>query len=92
MAKPVLAKSQRQPPSIRSGSSFVAAVRTAREQLGLHWPRLFTSLRATRQTELIQRFGISVACQWIGNSRAIAETHYEMIPDEAWAQARSTVA
>ena len=69
------------------GNTFVKRVRDRRGELGLHWPRLFTSLRATRETELIQRFGVRAACEWIGNSPTIARRNYEMITDETWAAA-----
>lgn len=32
------------------------------------WPRLFHNLRASRQTELAERFPAHVVCDWLGNS------------------------
>lgn len=40
------------------------------------WPRLFHNLRATRQTELAAEFPLHVVCDWIGNSKLIAQEHY----------------
>lgn len=71
------------------GTSFTARVRVARDKLGLTWPRLFHSLRATRQTELIAEFGMHAACEWIGNSPKIAQEFYELIDDETWARAKA---
>lgn len=51
------------------------------------WPKLFHNLRASRQTELAEQFGVSVACQWIGNSAAVATTHYLTVRPEDFARA-----
>jgi len=40
------------------------------------WPRLFHNMRASRQTELMQTHPIHVVCEWLGNSRLIAQEHY----------------
>ena len=40
------------------------------------WPKLFQNLRATRETEPVERFLIHVVCDWIGNSPAVADRHY----------------
>lgn len=40
------------------------------------WPKLFRNLRATRQTELADRYPAHVVSQWIGNSEAVAREHY----------------
>lgn len=40
------------------------------------WPKLFHNLRATRQTELADRFPAHVVSEWIGNSEAVAREHY----------------
>lgn len=45
------------------------------------WPKLFHNLRASRQTELAESYPIHVVCQWIGNSRAIAQEHYLSVTD-----------
>ena len=45
------------------------------------WPRLFHNLRATRQTELTAEFPLHVVCEWIGNSKLIAQEHYLRVTD-----------
>jgi integrase len=40
------------------------------------WPKLFQNLRASRETELAERFPIQVVCSWIGNSPKVAMRHY----------------
>jgi len=51
------------------------------------WPKLFHNLRASRQTELAEKYPIHVVCQWIGNSRAVAQEHYLQVTDAHFAQA-----
>jgi integrase len=46
------------------------------------WPKLTHNLRATRETELAERFPIQVVCEWIGNSQAVAKQHYLQVTDE----------
>jgi len=40
------------------------------------WPRVFHNLRASRQTELEERFPSHVVCGWMGNSESVARAHY----------------
>ena len=40
------------------------------------WERLFHNLRASRQTELADKFPAHVVARWLGNSSAIVERHY----------------
>jgi integrase len=51
------------------------------------WPKLFHNLRSTRQTELAEKYPIHVVCQWIGNSRAVAQEHYLQVTDSHFADA-----
>ena len=51
------------------------------------WAKPWHNLRATRQTELCEKYPIHVVCQWIGNSRAIAQEHYLQVTDAHFAQA-----
>lgn len=51
------------------------------------WPRLFHSMRASRQTELERQFGRTAACAWIGNSERVAEAHYLMVTSSDWERA-----
>lgn len=40
------------------------------------WPKLWSSLRSTRETELAATYPIHVVCAWIGNSPNVALRHY----------------
>jgi hypothetical protein len=51
------------------------------------WPKLWHNLRASRQTELAERYPIHVVCAWIGNSRAVAQEHYLQVTDTHFANA-----
>lgn len=51
------------------------------------WPRVFHSLRSTRQTELEQEYPSYVACMWCGNSEAVARRHYLQVTSEHYAKA-----
>ncbi len=51
------------------------------------WPRLWHSLRATRQSELAELYPAHVVSKWLGNSEKIAERHYLMVSDEHFARA-----
>lgn len=45
------------------------------------WDKLFQNMRATRETELADRFPIHVVCAWIGNSPRVAHQHYLQVTD-----------
>jgi hypothetical protein len=51
------------------------------------WPKLFQNLRSTRETELMQQYGIPAACEWIGNSPQVAMKHYAQVTEEDFARA-----
>src|SRR5262249_26038943 len=51
------------------------------------WPKLFQNLRASRQTELAERYPIHVVCAWLGNSTAIAKEHYLQVTEAHYEQA-----
>lgn len=53
----------------------------------LPWPRLFHNLRASRQTELTDRFPDHVVATWLGNTVRIAKQHYLQVTDDHHAQA-----
>src|SRR5262249_16038739 len=40
------------------------------------WPRLFHTLRASCETDLLERFPISAVTEWLGQSAAVALMHY----------------
>jgi hypothetical protein len=51
------------------------------------WPRLFHSMRASRQTELQREFPLHVVCSWLGNSPRIAQQSYLLVTDDDFAKA-----
>jgi hypothetical protein len=55
-------------------------------RLGLG-PRLFHSMRASRQTELQREFSLHVVCSWLGNSPLIAQQSYLLVTEEDFAKA-----
>jgi integrase len=58
------------------------------ERAGLvPWPKLFHNLRASRQTELAERYPIHVVCAWLGNSARIAGEHYLQVTEAHYEQA-----
>src|SRR4029453_11508119 len=46
------------------------------------WPKLFHNLRASRQTELLDRFPVKAVCTWLGNSQPVALEHYAQVTAE----------
>jgi integrase len=51
------------------------------------WPKLFQNLRSSRESELIKVHGLELACEWIGNTPAVAMKHYLQITDEDYEKA-----
>ena len=51
-----------------------------------HWPKLFHNLRASRQTELAERYPIHVVCAWLGNSARVANEHYLQVTEAHYEQ------
>jgi len=58
------------------------------ERAGLTpWPRLFHNLRASRETELAERFPLHVVTAWMGNTPEIAQKHYLQVTAEHFERA-----
>ncbi len=51
------------------------------------WPRLFHNLRASRETELCERFPLHVVASWLGNTPTIAQRHYLQTTEQHFQQA-----
>lgn len=51
------------------------------------WPRLFHSMRASRQTELERQYPTYVVCSWIGNSLKIARESYLLATEDDFTKA-----
>ena len=54
------------------------------------WPRLFHSLRASRETELMEEYPIHVVAKWLGNTPKIALKHYLAPTDADFQKAAGT--
>ena len=46
------------------------------------WPRLFHNLRASRETELVEKYPVQVVTSWLGNTPSVAMRHYLMTTEE----------
>lgn len=65
--------------SLTTSAMSQRAVRLS-ERLGLELPsRFWQNSRATRESELMDQFGIVKACKWIGNSPDVAMKHYAIV-------------
>lgn len=51
------------------------------------WAKLFVNLRATRATEIEDRFGAKAESDWIGHGADVALRHYLMVSDSKWDEA-----
>ncbi|WP_390620654.1 tyrosine-type recombinase/integrase [Caulifigura coniformis] len=51
------------------------------------WPKLFQGMRASCETELLQRFPEHVVAAWLGHSVRVQQEHYAMVRDEDFAAA-----
>lgn len=72
----------------RDHSESTRALKRAIRDAGLTpWPRLWHSLRASRQTELIDAHPIHVVCQWMGNSPAVGMKHYLQVRESDFRKA-----
>lgn len=63
---------------------MLAAIKAAG---GKPWKKLWTTLRATRDTELKDRFPGHVVDAWLGHSPRVSQEHYLMVTDEHIKQA-----
>jgi integrase len=65
-------------------TQFAAIVKAA----GLQpWPKIFNSLRSSREIELRERWPSHVVCSWLGHSEGVAEEHYVSVTEEHFRQA-----
>jgi len=56
------------------------------------WTKLFQNMRASRETELTERFPIHVVCAWLGNSTTVATKHYLQVTDDHFKRAAECAA
>ena len=78
-------------PSIRSGRKNLRTwLERAILKAGLRpWPRLWQNFRATRATELADKYPPHVAAAWLGHTERIADGHYRQVTAEHYERARS---
>ena len=51
------------------------------------WPRLFHTLRASCETDLLEQFPINAVTEWMGHSATIALKHYSRVPEHLFDRA-----
>ena len=56
--------------------------------IGKTWVKVFNSLRASTEADLMDEFGIRKACQWAGNSAATAMKNYALVRKTDFTDAR----
>lgn len=68
-------------PKVNLGTPFMRIIKNA----GIEpWPKLFTNLRSTRETELFKKFSPPDVCKWFGHSPEIAARYYaQSLAEEA---------
>ncbi len=75
-------------PDRHGGSNLRTQMTWLVRRAGLEpWPRIFRNLRASRQTELEERYPSHVVCGWMGNTEAVARRHYLQITEQHFATA-----
>ncbi len=76
-------------PSVRSAEKNLrkwlerAILKTGRKP----WPRLWVNLRASRATELADKYPSHVAAAWLGHTETIANAHYRQVTAEHYERA-----
>jgi hypothetical protein len=71
-------------PASNLASSFDRIVESAGHP---SWPKPWTNMRSSRETELAEEYPIHVVCAWIGNSPDVAVRHYLQLRPEHWSKA-----
>ncbi len=81
-------------PSVARGNDSVPTtwMKSAFRRAEVSWPRMFHSMRATRETELSEQFPMHTVCAWIGNSQAVATKHYLQVLESHFEQAAQNAA
>lgn len=67
-------------PKLRNHSNAATTAAKMVDAAGFaSWPKFWNSLRASRETDLMDLYGLRKACAWIGNSPAVAIKHYSLM-------------
>ena len=78
-------------PTLRKLAGICALLRKRIEAAGLTaWPRTWQNLRASRATELADRYPGHVAAAWLGHTNEIADKHYRSVLDSHYDDALMT--
>jgi integrase len=76
------------PMAARPGANLRTTAEKVIERAGLdQWPRLFQNLRASCETDWVQKYPAHVCAKWLGHSPTIAATHYLQVRDAHFADA-----
>ena len=76
------------PQFANAAQMYRKAIMAALKRAGVKpWAKLFQNCRASRETELAERFPVQVVCAWIGNSPQVAAKHYLQVTDDHFAKA-----
>ncbi len=75
-------------PHLGSSSNLRTQLGRLQARAGVQpWGKPFQNLRASAETDLVQRFPAHVACGWVGNSPKVAARHYLQVTDQHFDQA-----
>jgi integrase len=67
-------------PALRHHTNTATTATRFVEQAGFaSWKKFWNSLRASCETDMMDRYGLRKACMWIGNSPTIAMKHYSLM-------------
>jgi len=70
------------PMAARPGANLRTTAEKVIERAGVDaWPRLFQNLRASCETDWVQRYPAHVCAKWLGHSPTIAAQHYLQVRD-----------
>ena len=80
------------PKARETGNLRTHAKRILRKAGVAEWPKLFQNLRASRETELMQKHPAHVVQAWIGHTAAVAQSHYLQVTDSDFDKATGKAA
>jgi integrase len=75
-------------PDLRNRSNLRTQAKRIIKRSGVApWVKTFQNLRVSRETEWMDDFGLRRACNWMGNTPAVAMKHYSILRDEDFLEA-----
>lgn len=73
-----------------SGKAMYSAFLKRLERAGINpWPKPFVNMRSSLETELVESFPIHLVAYWLGNSPAVAVSHYLQVTPDHYERAKS---